>query len=295
MKRPRIYILDKTEKLTKDNNKTIADIIEESVYDWSKFISIQEELTLSITIESSLGDAIANTEVEYTVQVGSIGEHKVVTSIPAYKATTGTDLNGDAPDININFTYYMVERCLKGDFKAFKATCLHELGHNFGVHEQKRYNFYDAITVFDKYTIHGPYGHEFHGPNTKKIAKDGVPLSASTGTHIASNFAEAFQSPLGAALQRGTSSSLSELDVRIVSDCGLATDLNDVIPVGHFPGQIDGRKGTDTVIIDGDAGSYIVSSRETDWVVAHYRGDYEIELRNVELLQFRDGKLLLDN
>jgi hypothetical protein len=289
MERPRIYIRGEISDLSRSNLNLIGDIAEKATLGWGKYLSTTSSLAIEISIQRELGAAVAAANVEYSVPVASKNGEKVVTSVAAYKLATGFDFNGDLPDVKINFSHETLRNSLAENTPGYLYTILvHELGHALFLTALKHYNIYDSVTVFDLFIEESAGGPLFAGPNTLRIAGEAVPITHMTGTHLTWEAAAAVQSPLGPMILRGDIRSITPQDVAMASDCGLPTELDDTIFIGHFPGTVDGGAGFDTAAFDGFPDSYKLSRKGADLVVTHVRTGYENTLQNVEQLQFRD-------
>jgi len=289
MLRPQIYIRDRTNKLSRSDLNLIGDIAEKAALGWGEHLSATSSLTVDLSIQPGLDPAVATTYVEYTVPVASRKGQKVVASVAAYKLATGFDFNGDLPDVKINLAYETVQRSLAENKSAYLYTIIiHELGHALFLTGWEHYNIYDALTVFDLFLSGSADDPRFTGPNAARIAGEPVSITHATGTHVGWDAAEAFRSPLGPALTRGDVRPITSLDVAMASDCGLPTDLDDTILIGHFPGTVDAGAGVDTAAFDDFHQAYKLYRRGSDWVVTHEPTGYENTLQNVEKLRFRE-------
>jgi hypothetical protein len=282
MKIPHFSVLDQTSSFPQKDLEMTATILMSSIEKWGDVILSPHPLTIELTIEK-LSAGVALSRSEFSVQLKNHKHETLLTSVAAYKLAFGTDLNGDAPDIKIAIDANFLRNYL-GDERqgAICGTFIHELAHSF-FQTGKKHSGGLYATRWGTNLVESAQGPLAGGHHTIRLAGEPVPLW-SDGLHLDHDFATRFNSGLG---PRGSYyCELAELEQAMASDNGLPTALGDIFFAARKNGALDGNGGVDTIFINDQSSSYDVFRRDTDWIVKHRTGEYEIELRNMEYVLF---------
>ena len=221
-----------TANLTTAERQAILDTANAAATIWSWYLTdANVTLDLEIDVDNSLfsGNTLAvGGPVDFYPTGGTFGGKQIYDAGTAIELRSGQDPNGSASDLQIGLTVSSIRSMLfKTDdyasvpFNSLDALSvfLHEIAHGLGMVYFSDDPNPPGVAVYDTLVQNG----RFIGSHARSIYGQSVPLDPSTLAHLSeTSLGSDLMSP---ASDRGVNIHISQLDLAILQDIGVAVRL----------------------------------------------------------------------
>ncbi len=232
-----------------------------------------------------------------SVNTGSNGGVNYVDQGAAFELRTGIDPNGDAPDIEVFFdadylaaNYWinpLTGALAPSNKNDLVQVIAHEIGHALGFNgfaaDEAHANSF--ASRFDQLVVHQNGQAYFSGANAVALNGGLIPLTANNMFHVGHGGDELASDLMnGTSFAFGSGYTISQLDIAMLSDMGMATILSD---------RLVGSAGADTINA-GDGDDSVAGLSGND-LLAGNQGQDTLEggLGNDTLVGGKGGDLLI--
>jgi Ca2+-binding RTX toxin-like protein len=245
------------------NANAVLQTLQAAADAWGRYLQGYGSVEIGVRVSEASGNTIATGGSSYYRTDGAYE------SVPMIEIRTGTDRNGQSPDINVTVSAAYIDRLFydpsglqavpSGQLDAL-SVFTHEIGHGLGILYLDDSTYAANVRLGEAST--------FVGGNAVRVNGGPVPLDSSEG-HV--SVAGDLMTP---TISAGTRRGISDLDLAMLQDIGapIATARADAVALGGRNDRFVALAGNDTVT-GGDGADAIYGNQGRDVLYGNLGAD----------------------